>query len=354
MSEQAFSIRTGYDEGHRYVGIIPPFEELTALQGVEVEGDKNTTLTSVDTVQPDNGPEYTRLVFDTTNDYDGETARLLGKATMARLQEYGHYAQMEGRTADLRSKEPHLFIPRNNLPLEELPLKPNIEGIDELPEPPFLFADNRSIMRLITGGPGGESVWQTVLGKLVDGVIIQEDYDGVMDYIRWAEDHLLIDGQTQAATIQNIVTFNAERSFFSDAHFDEDNHQRMIERFEYDYLGLERKHPQGGTRWWASNAGFASGTYPTEVVSRMLGVDAATFVELVVRESGEYGHVVIKSDDFLVAVSSYSLSEENTVITRIMELSEAGKGAYKLLMRAYEKGAEDSVAEHEVAHLATE
>lgn len=116
----------------------------------------------------------------------------------------------------------------------------------------------------------------------------------------------------------------------------------MVERFEFDYLGLEPIHPRGGTRWKISNAGFARGIYPTEAISKMIGVDAATFAKLVERKAGKYGHVVIRSDDYLVAVSSHGVSKERTIITEIMELSEAGRGAYELLMKAYEKGLEDA------------
>ena len=151
MSERAYSIRTGHDETHKYVGIIPPFEDVDALQPIGAE-DTDATLSSVETVNLDNGPEYTRLVFDTANGYDSRSARLLGKASLTRLQELGYDAQIEGVTVDLRNKEPHLFIPKNNLPVEELPSKPTIEGV-ELPEPPFLFDDNRLAIQLATGKP---------------------------------------------------------------------------------------------------------------------------------------------------------------------------------------------------------
>jgi len=95
--------------------------------------------------------------------------------------------------------------------------------------------------------------------------------------------------------------------------------------FEQDVLGLQPANSSDGLRFYVSRAGFSGGTYPIEPFADLVGSSVEDLRTILKDGQGtKFGHVILKSANFLVPVK---IDRHNTSFVHadmVTELSDQG------------------------------
>jgi hypothetical protein len=119
----------------------------------------------------------------------------------------------------------------------------------------------------------------------------------------------------------------------------EENHIAVMQRFEQELLGLEPTSSSNGLRWWESAAGFASGIYPTEAVSKTVSISPEELYEYIGDDPLKYKPIMLRSGDFLFNVIGHH--DKNKVHTSdVFQLTKMGSAVLEVALSAYARGLE--------------
>jgi hypothetical protein len=118
-----------------------------------------------------------------------------------------------------------------------------------------------------------------------------------------------------------------------------EEHTALLIRFEQEFLGLEPTKATNGLRYYDTSAGFASGEYPTEAVSKTVFMQPHELLNSIDEDKYIVGqsYILVRSGNYVFDVRR-SHSPDHVVVTEIYELTELGSAVLELTLRAYDKG----------------
>lgn len=122
-------------------------------------------------------------------------------------------------------------------------------------------------------------------------------------------------------------------------HKTEAEYTAMMQQFEGEVLGLEPNQSSNGLRWFASAAGFSSGNYPADAVGALLDVSGEELTRMAAEQSGKFGWVLVKSNNFLIPIHKPEANREGELtIDGVRELSALGAEFFEHTLRTYARG----------------
>lgn len=155
------------------------------------------------------------------------------------------------------------------------------------------------------------------------------------DFIQAARSQYVItDVGVQAVQMAVGFTSFGEEKFGKELYADmtADDVQREFER---EVLGLEPLPNGDGLHYWESSAGFTGGTYPIKPFADFVGIDTQDLSDILHDEHAvRFGHVILRSGDFIVPVKHPSHGDTSLVsANRAIKLSEKGNALVDLALR---------------------
>lgn len=177
----------------------------------------------------------------------------------------------------------------------------------------------------------------------------ENDTQAINDYLDLIKNQYIITGGAVAA-VEHAVTWHSDQweTIYQTVLDTPDTYgEAVVEAFEGEALGVET-----GKTWWEHPAGFGGGYYPIENVAALAGLTPDEYKKYI-QQTGphKYGHILIRSANYLAAVSTHDRppapttgGTERLLVGEVTRLSKVGLVILESTLNAYAAGKKEALS----------